>query len=106
MKQCARTDLPVWTGKSQAAAAAVLNVHEDTVGAAKAVLKFGTPEEVKAVEDGKASVSTLANQIRDWRYVGRRWPICRAVCGAGVHVTIAGDQHGPGERCDPLTTSA
>ena len=40
----------------------------------------------------------IARLGRDWRYVGRRWPICCAVCGSRLQVTIAGDQRGPGER--------
>lgn len=45
-------------------AAELLNVHFTTVASAKKVLQEGTPEEISAVESGKASVSTVAKQIR------------------------------------------
>jgi len=37
----------------------------------------------------------IARLGRDWRYVGRRWPVCCAVCGSRLMITIAGDQRGP-----------
>ena len=40
----------------------------------------------------------VARLGRDWRYVGRRWPVCCALCGSRLMVTIGGDQRGPGER--------
>jgi ParB-like chromosome segregation protein Spo0J len=45
-------------------AAALLNVDRATVGHAKTVLREGTPEEIQAVEQGSAAVSTIAKQIR------------------------------------------
>jgi hypothetical protein len=43
-------------------------------------------------------VKLIARLGRDWRYVGRNWPICCAVCGSRLMITIAGDQRGPIER--------
>ncbi|MEI9804147.1 MAG: hypothetical protein WDN48_06325 [Pseudolabrys sp.] len=42
----------------------MLNVDRHTVFAAKKVLNEGTAEEIKAVEQGAAAVSTIAKQIR------------------------------------------
>ncbi len=47
-----------------ARAAEMLNVDRHTVFAAKKVLNEGTAEEIKAVEQGQAAVSTLAKEIR------------------------------------------
>lgn len=49
---------------SQTQAAAIVNVSRDSVLCAKTVLRNGTPEEIKAVQDGNAAVSTLADAIR------------------------------------------
>lgn len=48
---------------SQKEAAELLNVSRDTVLAARIVQNEGTPEQVKAVEDGRAAVSTTARKI-------------------------------------------
>jgi hypothetical protein len=40
----------------------------------------------------------IARLGRDWRFVGRGWPICCAVCDSRLMITIAGDQRGPAER--------
>lgn len=45
-------------------AAEMLNIDRHTVFAAKKVLSEGTAEEIKAVEQGTAAVSTIARQIR------------------------------------------
>lgn len=45
-------------------AAEMMNVHRETVKHAKTVLASGTDEEIKAVQEGKAAVSTIARQIR------------------------------------------
>lgn len=45
-------------------AAAMLGVNKDTVSNAKIVLSEGSEEEIKAVEEGKAAVSTTADNIR------------------------------------------
>lgn len=49
---------------SAAKAAEMLNVDRHTVFAAKKVLAEGTEEEIKAVEQGTAAVSTIAKDIR------------------------------------------
>jgi hypothetical protein len=49
---------------SQGAASALMNVSIDTIQSAKTVLAKGTPEEIKAAQDGKVAVSTIAKQIR------------------------------------------
>jgi 6-phosphofructokinase len=49
---------------SSTQAAAMLNVNRHTVNHARKVMSEGTPEEVKAVQEGKAAVSTIAKQIR------------------------------------------
>jgi hypothetical protein len=40
----------------------------------------------------------IARLGRDWRFVGRGWPIVCAVCGSRLMITIAGDQRGPAQR--------
>ena len=45
-------------------AADLLNVSTPTVKRGKTVLAKGTAEEIKAVEEGKASVASVAKQIR------------------------------------------
>jgi len=49
---------------SQGDAAALMNVHRQTIGMARRVLEEGTPEEIRSVQDGTAAVSTIARQIR------------------------------------------
>ena len=46
-------------------AARLLNVGERSIYSAKAVLRDGTPEEIAAVEQGNAAVSTTAMKIRE-----------------------------------------
>jgi hypothetical protein len=57
-----RRGVEISTPVSQAAK--LLNVSRDSVFHAKTVLKHGTPEEIAAVKNGSASVSTIANDIR------------------------------------------
>jgi hypothetical protein len=40
----------------------------------------------------------IARLGRDWRYVGRAWPVVCGVCGSRLMITIRGDQGGPVER--------
>lgn len=70
MRQGERTDLepsanlpndPISTSQ----AAQMLNVGTRTTTAAKKILKEGTPEEIKAVESGKASVSGTEKKITE-----------------------------------------
>lgn len=49
---------------SQKDAAAMLNVSVDSIQNAKTVLEHGTPEEIQAVKQGTAAVTTIAKQIR------------------------------------------
>jgi hypothetical protein len=49
---------------SAQAAAELMNVNRHTVQDAKKVLAEGTAEEIKAVQEGKAAVSTIAKQLR------------------------------------------
>lgn len=49
---------------SQGAASELMNVSIDTIQSAKTVLAKGTPEEIKAVQQGSAAVTTIAKQIR------------------------------------------
>lgn len=51
-------------GVKQSDAAAVLNVGERTVRAAKAILRDGTEEEIKLVEEGQASVRATEKKVR------------------------------------------
>ena len=46
------------SGMTQAAAAAALNVSKRSVQSARVVLDHGTPELIKAVEQGQLPVST------------------------------------------------
>lgn len=52
------------TTSSRAEAAELMNVHPTTVSEAKKVLAEGTPEEIAAIENGVAAVTTTARQIR------------------------------------------
>lgn len=42
----------------------MMNVHRSTVHCARKVLEEATPDEIKAVQDGKAAVSTIAKDLR------------------------------------------
>lgn len=57
---------------SQDAAASLLGVSRDTVIQAKIVLNEGTEEEIKAVDEGKASASTTAEKIRARNPINRQ----------------------------------
>jgi hypothetical protein len=65
-KSGTRTDLGEITPRSPTGqeAADMLNVNRATVVSAKTVLREGTADEIKAVEQGSAAVSTIARQIR------------------------------------------
>jgi ParB-like chromosome segregation protein Spo0J len=65
-KSGTRTDLGEISPRSRTSqeAADLVNVNRATVVAAKKVLRDGTAEEIKAVEAGKAAVSTIAKEIR------------------------------------------
>jgi hypothetical protein len=52
------------SGMTQAAAAAALNVSKRSVQSARVVLDHGTPELIKAVEQGRLPVSTAARTVR------------------------------------------
>ncbi len=56
-----KTGIPVMLLRE---AAELVNVNKDTVSDARLVLAEGTPEEIRAVEQGTGAVSTLAKQIR------------------------------------------
>jgi hypothetical protein len=60
-------------GLKVAEAAAAAGVPKTAVESAKAVLKEGMPEEIKAVESGEAPVRKTADQIRD-RKRASQWP--------------------------------
>lgn len=60
MRQGARTDLSPIGEKSQADAAALLNVGKRSVERARSVIDKGSPELVHAVESGKVAVSVAA----------------------------------------------
>jgi hypothetical protein len=60
MRKCADLD-PVMT---QAAAAAALNVSKRSVQSARVVLAHGDPELIKAVDEGRISVSTAARTAK------------------------------------------
>lgn len=82
-------------GISATKAAALMNVSDDMVGFAKTVLKEGTEAEVKAVETGKAAVSTIAKQIRnrvppdDRNLGGRQGPVAKAAHAQRISTTQA-----------------
>lgn len=60
-------------------AAELLNVSEKSVRRAKIVQKKGTPEEIKAVEEGRATVTGVAERIKERQKQGngkpRRHPV-------------------------------
>ena len=69
MPQGTRTDIgsidPKFTSNDEAAE--MLNISTPSVKRAKAVLRYGTPEEIDAVESGKTAVSTTAKKIHERR---------------------------------------
>jgi len=64
MRQGNRTDLAQNSAKSQSEAAKDLHVSRRLVQSAKVVKDEGTPEQVAAVDHGKAKVSAVAKEIR------------------------------------------
>ena len=60
MRKCADLDPAI----TQAAAAAALNISKRTVQFARVVLDYGDPELIKAVEQGRLSVSAAARKAK------------------------------------------
>lgn len=57
------TGIPV-VGISIEKAAKLMGVNKDTVSDAKLIIAHGTPDEIRAMKEGRGAVTTLAKQIR------------------------------------------